>query len=49
MPWPSDLEPDDELLAVIDREIERENATLHLIASACCSSGWSRPFAVYTT
>jgi len=23
MPWPTDLEPDDELLAIIDREIER--------------------------
>ena len=33
MPWPTDLEPDDELLAIIDREIERENTTLQLIAS----------------
>ncbi len=31
MPWPSD--PDDELFAIIDREVERENTTLQLIAS----------------
>ena len=33
MPWPSDIEPDDELFAIIDRELERENTTLQLIAS----------------
>ena len=33
MPWPTDLEPDDELFAIIDREIERQNTTLQLIAS----------------
>jgi glycine hydroxymethyltransferase len=33
MPWPSDLEPDDELLAVIAREEERQNTTIQLIAS----------------
>jgi glycine hydroxymethyltransferase len=31
MPWPSD--PDDELLAIVDRELQRENTTLQLIAS----------------
>ncbi len=33
MPWPSELDPDDELFAIIDREVERENTTLQLIAS----------------
>ena len=33
MPWPSDLETDDELFAIIDRETERQNTTLQLIAS----------------
>ena len=31
MPWPSDH--DDELFSVIDREVERQNTTLQLIAS----------------
>ena len=29
--WPSN--PDDEVLALIDREVERQNTTLQLIAS----------------
>ena len=33
MPWPSDIDPDDELAAVIDREEERQNTTIQLIAS----------------
>jgi glycine hydroxymethyltransferase len=33
MPWPSDLEPDPELFAIIGRELERQNTTLQLIAS----------------
>jgi glycine hydroxymethyltransferase len=33
MPWPSDTDPDDELFAIIDRELERQNTTLQLIAS----------------
>jgi glycine hydroxymethyltransferase len=33
MPWPSDTEPDDELFGIIDRELERQNTTLQLIAS----------------
>jgi glycine hydroxymethyltransferase len=33
MPWPSDHEPDDELFAIIDRELERQNTTVQLIAS----------------
>ena len=31
MPWPQD--PDDEIFALIDREVERQNTTLQLIAS----------------
>ncbi len=31
MPWPSN--PDDEIFALIDREVERQNTTLQLIAS----------------
>jgi glycine hydroxymethyltransferase len=33
MPWPSQTDPDDELFAIIDREINRANTTLQLIAS----------------
>src|SRR4051794_34855228 len=33
MPWPSDTDPDDELFAVLERELERTNTTLQLIAS----------------
>jgi glycine hydroxymethyltransferase len=33
MPWPTDHEPDDELFAITDRELERQNTTLQLIAS----------------
>ena len=33
MPWPSDLEPDTELFSLIDREVERQNSGLQLIAS----------------
>jgi glycine hydroxymethyltransferase len=33
MPWPSDTENDDELFGVIDRELDRVNTTLQLIAS----------------
>ena len=33
MPWPSETDPDREMLAIIDREIERANTTLQLIAS----------------
>ena len=33
MPWPSDIDPDDELAAVIAREEERQNTTIQLIAS----------------
>ena len=33
MPWPSELEPDHELFDIIDRELERENTSLQLIAS----------------
>ena len=31
--WPSDVDPDDELFAVIAREEERQNTTIQLIAS----------------
>jgi glycine hydroxymethyltransferase len=31
--WPSDIDPDDELFAVIAREEERQNTTIQLIAS----------------
>ncbi|MEP6659287.1 MAG: serine hydroxymethyltransferase [Acidimicrobiales bacterium] len=33
MPWPSDHAPDDELFAILDRELERQNTTVQLIAS----------------
>jgi glycine hydroxymethyltransferase len=33
MPWPTDHEPDDELFAITERELERQNTTLQLIAS----------------
>ena len=33
MPWPSDHEPDDELFGILDRELERQNTTVQLIAS----------------
>jgi glycine hydroxymethyltransferase len=33
VPWPSDLEPDDELAVILAREEERQNTTLQLIAS----------------
>src|SRR3978361_2204229 len=33
MPWPSQTDPDTELFAIIDREINRSNTTLQLIAS----------------
>jgi len=33
MPWPSDTDPDDVLFAIVDRELERQNTTLQLIAS----------------
>jgi glycine hydroxymethyltransferase len=33
MPWPSDNAPDDELFAILDRELERQNTTVQLIAS----------------
>ena len=33
MPWPSDTEVDSELFALLDRELERANTTLQLIAS----------------
>jgi glycine hydroxymethyltransferase len=33
MPWPSDTDPDDDLLAVVQREQERQNTTVQLIAS----------------
>jgi glycine hydroxymethyltransferase len=33
MPWPSETDPDDELTALIDREVERQNTTIQLIAS----------------
>jgi len=33
MPWPSDTDPDLEVQALLDRELERQNTTLQLIAS----------------
>jgi glycine hydroxymethyltransferase len=33
MPWPSDTDPDLELFGLLDRELERTNTTLQLIAS----------------
>ncbi len=33
MPWPSDTDPDDELSAILERELERQNTTIQLIAS----------------
>ncbi|QGG94593.1 serine hydroxymethyltransferase [Actinomarinicola tropica] len=33
MPWPSDTDPDAELQAILDRELERQNTTIQLIAS----------------
>ncbi len=33
MPWPSDTEPDDQLSAILARELERQNTTIQLIAS----------------
>jgi glycine hydroxymethyltransferase len=33
MPWPSDVHGDDELFAILQREVERQNTTLQLIAS----------------
>jgi glycine hydroxymethyltransferase len=33
MPWPSDIDPDLELEAIVDAEIERANTSLQLIAS----------------
>jgi glycine hydroxymethyltransferase len=33
MPWPSDTDPDDELSAILEREYERQNTTVQLIAS----------------
>jgi glycine hydroxymethyltransferase len=33
MPWPSDTDPDLELQALLDAELERQNTTLQLIAS----------------
>jgi glycine hydroxymethyltransferase len=33
MPWPSDTDPDDELSSILDRELERQNTTVQLIAS----------------
>jgi glycine hydroxymethyltransferase len=33
MPWPSDLEPDEELDAILAKEEERQNTTIQLIAS----------------
>ena len=33
MPWPSDTDPDAELQSILDRELERQNTTVQLIAS----------------
>ncbi len=33
MPWPTDTDPDDELFAILDREYERQNTNIQLIAS----------------
>src|SRR4249919_3108713 len=33
MPWPSDLEPDDEVFDLIDREVVRQSTGIQLIAS----------------
>jgi glycine hydroxymethyltransferase len=33
MPWPSDLDPDTEVFALIDRELQRQNTGIQLIAS----------------
>ena len=33
MPWPSELEPDDEVFALIDREVTRQSTGIQLIAS----------------
>ena len=33
MPWPSELEPDDVIFDLIDREVERQSTGLQLIAS----------------
>jgi glycine hydroxymethyltransferase len=33
MPWPSDVDPDRELFAIIDDELTRQNTTIQLIAS----------------
>src|ERR1700694_3401507 len=33
MPWPTDTDPDTELLALIDEELARQNTSLQLIAS----------------
>src|SRR5262245_6500927 len=33
MPWPTDTDPDDELFAILDRELERQTTTIQLIAS----------------
>jgi glycine hydroxymethyltransferase len=33
MPWPSDVDPDRELFAIVDDELTRQNTTIQLIAS----------------
>ncbi len=33
MPWPSDVDPDRELFAIVDHELTRQNTTIQLIAS----------------
>ncbi len=33
MPWPTDTDPDDELSAILERELDRQNTTVQLIAS----------------
>src|SRR5437868_10765717 len=33
MPWPSELEPDDEVFGLIDREVTRQTTGIQLIAS----------------
>src|SRR5215207_8172015 len=33
MPWPSDVDPDRELFALVDEELRRQNTTVQLIAS----------------
>ena len=33
MPWPSDTDPDAEVQSILDRELERQNTTIQLIAS----------------